>query len=95
MLRQRSRPYLFSNTLAPPLVAASLKVFDMLETQGSLRETLMENTRYFREHMAANGFEILPGEHPICPVMLGDAKLAQDMSAALIMCQSLMPRLPC
>jgi glycine C-acetyltransferase len=79
-LRQRSRPYLFSNTLAPPIVMASMASFTMLDQTTELRDRLEENTRYFREGMKATGFEILPGTHPIVPVMLGDAKLAHDVA---------------
>lgn len=82
-LRQRSRPYLFSNTLAPVIAATSLKVFDMLESGDALRATLWENAAYFRARMGALGFELLPGEHPIIPVMLRDPKLARDMAARL------------
>jgi glycine C-acetyltransferase len=84
LLRQRSRPYLFSNSLPPPLVAASLEVFRLLTESGSLRERLMENTRYFRQEMTGAGFDIRAGEHPIVPIMLYDAKLAQNMAAALL-----------
>ncbi len=84
LLRQRSRPYLFSNSLPPPLVAASLKVFQLLTESGALRERLMENTRYFRRQMTDAGFDIRPGEHPIVPIMLYDAKLAQTMASALL-----------
>ncbi len=84
LLRQRSRPYLFSNSLPPPLVAASLKVFQLLTESGALREQLMENTRYFRRQMTDAGFDIRPGEHPIVPIMLYDAKLAQSMASALL-----------
>ena len=84
LLRQRSRPYLFSNTLAPAICAASLKVLDMLESSTHLRDTLHENTRYFRQQMSANGFSVPEGEHPIVPVMLGDAVLAQKMSERLL-----------
>jgi len=84
LLRQRSRPYLFSNSLAPPLVAASLAVFEMLERSGELREKLRENTRFFRQSMREAGFDIKPGEHPIVPVMLYDAPLAQEMADALL-----------
>jgi glycine C-acetyltransferase len=83
-LRQRSRPYLFSNSVAPPIVAASLKVLDLLAESSDLRERLRENTRFFREQMAASGFQILPGEHPIVPVMIGDAALATRMADALL-----------
>ena len=82
-LRQRSRPYLFSNTLAPVIAATSLKVFDMLEQGDALRATLWENAAYFRARMGALGFELLPGEHAIIPVMLRDPKLARDMAACL------------
>jgi len=82
-LRQRSRPYLFSNTLAPVIAATSLKVFDMLEEGDALRATLWENAAYFRAKMGALGFELLPGEHAIIPVMLRDPKLARDMAAHL------------
>jgi len=84
MLRQRSRPYLFSNTLAPAICAASIKVLDMLSASTALRDRLEENTRYFRTGMKAAGFAIAPGEHPIVPVMLGDAVLAQKMSQKLL-----------
>ncbi len=84
MLRQRSRPYLFSNTLAPSICAASIKVLEMLSASTALRDRLMENTRYFRTGMKAAGFSISDGEHPIVPVMLGDAKLAQEMSRRLL-----------
>lgn len=76
-LRQRSRPYLFSNTLAPSIAAASIKVLDLLESSDDLREKLNENTLYFRRKMTELGFNLIPGEHPIIPVMLGEAKLAQ------------------
>jgi glycine C-acetyltransferase len=84
MLRQRSRPYLFSNSLAPSICAASIKVLEMLTASTELRDRLMENTRYFRAGMKAAGFSISDGEHPIVPVMLGDAKLAQEMSRRLL-----------
>jgi glycine C-acetyltransferase len=82
-LRQRSRPYLFSNTLAPVIAATSLKVFDMLEAGDAMRATLWENAAYFRARMGALGFELLPGDHAIIPVMLRDPKLARDMAARL------------
>lgn len=82
-LRQRSRPYLFSNTLAPVIAATSLKVLDMLETSTERRDRLMANAAHFRTRMGAAGFDLLPGEHPIIPVMLRDPKLAQDMAARL------------
>jgi len=84
MLRQRSRPYLFSNTVAPAICAASIKVLDMLSESTALRDHLEENTRYFRKGMQDAGFAISPGEHPIVPVMLGDAMLAQKMSQKLL-----------
>ena len=84
LLRQRSRPYLFSNTLPPPLVAASIKVFEMLSASGALRERVNANARRFREAMTAAGFELKPGNHPIVPVMLGDAKLAQQFASELL-----------
>jgi len=84
MLRQRSRPYLFSNTVAPAICAASLKVLDMLSESTALRDRLEDNTRYFREGMRDAGFAIPEGDHPIVPVMLGDAMLAQEMSRKLL-----------
>jgi glycine C-acetyltransferase len=84
LLRQRSRPYLFSNTLAPALVAAAIRTFDMLMTPSPMLETLVENTKYFRDKMTEAGFDIVPGSHPIVPVMLGDAKLSQDMADRLL-----------
>ena len=84
MLRQRSRPYLFSNTVAPAICAASIKVLDMLSSSTELRDQLEENTRYFRKGMQAAGFAVAAGEHPIVPVMLGDAELAQKMSQMLL-----------
>lgn len=83
-LRQRSRPYLFSNTLAPTIAATSLKVIHMLEADNSLIKKLHENSRYFREQMTALGFKLTPGDHAIIPVMLGDAKLASDMADAML-----------
>jgi len=84
VLRQRSRPYLFSNSLAPVIAAVSIAVLDLLETQAALRDTLRENTRFFRERIAALGFKVLPGEHPITPIVLGDAALAARMAEALL-----------
>ncbi|WP_159016364.1 glycine C-acetyltransferase [Cognatiluteimonas profundi] len=84
LLRQRSRPYLFSNSLPPHVVAAGIKAFDMLAAAGGLRGQLVENTRYFRERMTAAGFDIKPGIHPICPVMLYDAPLAQAFARRLL-----------
>ena len=84
LLRQRSRPYLFSNTLPPPLVAASIKVFEMLSTSSVLRDRLNDNALYFRKRMGEAGFNIRPGTHPIAPVMLGDARLAQAFAQELL-----------
>jgi glycine C-acetyltransferase len=84
MLRQRSRPYLFSNTVAPSIVGASIAVLDMLSQTTALRDKLEWNTRYFREKMTEAGFDIKPGDHPIVPIMLYDAVLAQDMAAQLL-----------
>ncbi|MCU0344479.1 MAG: glycine C-acetyltransferase [Ignavibacterium sp.] len=84
LLRQRSRPYLFSNTVAPNIVAASLKVFEMLSATTHLRDKLEENTKYFREKIKAAGFNIKDGVHPIVPIMLGDAVLAQTMAAKML-----------
>jgi len=84
LLRQRSRPYLFSNTLAPPIVAASLKVLEMLSGSTQWRDRLMDNTRHFRRRISDAGLRIVPGEHPIVPVMLGDARLAKEMADRLL-----------
>ncbi|WP_250124101.1 glycine C-acetyltransferase [Chroococcidiopsis sp. CCMEE 29] len=84
LLRQRSRPYLFSNSLAPAIAYTSIKVLDMLSATTELRDRLMENTRYFRQQMSDQGFDIKPGIHPIVPIMLYDAKLAQDMAGDLL-----------
>lgn len=84
MLRQRSRPYLFSNSLAPAIVGASIKVFDMLENDTSLRDKLEENTAYFKKEMKAAGFDIIDGDSAIVPVMLYDAKLSQTMADMLL-----------
>ena len=84
LLRQRSRPYLFSNSLPPHVVAAGIKAFEMLSSAGDLREKLAQNTRYFRERMTAAGFDIKPGTHPISPVMLYDAPLAQKFASRLL-----------
>lgn len=84
MLRQKSRPYLFSNTLAPSIAGASIRVLDLLSGSTHLRDKLEDNTRYFRTEMTAAGFDILPGEHPIVPIMLYEAPLAQQMAAALL-----------
>ena len=84
LLRQRSRPYLFSNTVAPPIVGASIAVLDLLEGSTALRDRLADNTRFFRAAMTAAGFDIRPGEHPIVPIMVQDAVLAQRLSARLL-----------
>lgn len=84
LLRQRSRPYLFSNTLAPSIAGASLRALQLLSESTELRDKLENNTRYFREQMTARGFNILPGVHPIAPIMLGDAKLAGQVAEAML-----------
>ncbi|MHC5079773.1 MAG: glycine C-acetyltransferase [Planctomycetota bacterium] len=88
VLRQRSRPYLFSNTLPPPITGSAIAIFDLLSETTELRDKLEDNTKYFRQKMAEAGFEIVPGEHPIVPIMLGkfenDAKLSQDMARELL-----------
>lgn len=84
LLRQRSRPYLFSNTLAPVIAGASIAVLDLLEGSGALRERLQANTRQFRRDIAAAGYQIKPGEHPIVPIMVGDAAQAQRLAARLL-----------
>ena len=84
LLRQRSRPYLFSNSVAPPIVAASLKVLDLLAETSDLRERLFANTKLFRSRMTDYGFQIVPGEHPIVPVMLGDATVATRLADRLL-----------
>ena len=83
LLRQRARPYLFSNSLPPSIVAAGIKAIDLVEKSDDLRTQLFENTRYWRAGLERLGFDLLPGEHPIVPVMLGEAQLAQDMAARL------------
>ena len=83
-LRQRSRPYLFSNTLAPSIAAATLKVLDLVEKADDRRESLERNSHYFREHMQGLGFHLIPGHHPIIPIMLGDAKIAQEFAARML-----------
>jgi glycine C-acetyltransferase len=83
-LRQRSRPYLFSNTVAPSIVAGSIKAIELLTETTELRDRLEANTRFFREEISASGFEILPGEHPIIPIMLGDAVLATKVADAML-----------
>ncbi len=84
ILRQRSRPYLFSNTLAPAIVVTSLKVLDILSASADLRDKLQNNTRYFREQIAKLGLDVIAGEHPIVPIMLGDAVVAQNMAEKLL-----------
>jgi glycine C-acetyltransferase len=84
LLRQRSRPYLFSNTLAPMIAGATLKVLELLSESTTLRDTLETNTKFFREEMTKLGFDVLPGTHPICPVMIGDAALATKIADALL-----------
>jgi len=83
-LRQRSRPYLFSNTLAPSIAAASIRVLELLSESDQLRKRLRDNSEYFRKQMTALGFNLVPGEHPIIPVMLGDARLAQEFAAQML-----------
>ncbi len=84
ILRQRSRPYLFSNTLAPSIVGASIEIFDLLSSTTELRDKLEENTKYFRQKMTDAGFDIKPGEHPIVPIMLYEAPLAQQFASQLL-----------
>ena len=84
LLRQRSRPYLFSNTVAPAICAATLKTLDLLETSTELRDRVHENARYFRSEMEKLGFDLLPGEHPIVPVMLYDPRVAQEFSRRML-----------
>ena len=84
VLRQRARPYLFSNSLAPAIVGASLKVLELLSTTTQLRDRLMENTRSFREQITAAGFQIKPGSHPIVPIMIGDARAATELARDLL-----------
>jgi len=84
LLRQRARPYLFSNSLAPAIVGASLKVLELLSTTTQLRDRLMENTRSFREQITAAGFQIKPGSHPIVPIMIGDARAATELARELL-----------
>ena len=84
LLRQRSRPYLFSNSVAPPIVAASIRAIDLLSASTELRDKLESNTKFFREKMSASGYTILPGEHPIVPIMLGDAVLATKLADLML-----------
>jgi glycine C-acetyltransferase len=84
LLRQRSRPYLFSNSLAPPIAAATIRTLELLEQSTELRDKLQRNTEFFREHILSLGFNIVPGEHPIVPIMLGDARVAAGMADDLL-----------
>jgi glycine C-acetyltransferase len=84
LLRQRSRPYLFSNSVAPPVVAASVRALELIESSAELRDRLRENTAHFRTRMTDLGFDVLPGEHPIVPVMIGDEVTAAAFSARLV-----------
>jgi glycine C-acetyltransferase len=84
LLRQRARPYLFSNTVAPPIVGGTLKVLELLSATTELRDRLMEHSRYFRAEMTTAGFEIRPGIHPIVPIMIGDARQATELARALL-----------
>jgi len=84
LLRQRSRPYLFSNSLPPPIVAASLKAIELLQRSTELRDKLEANTKYFRAAMTDAGFNIVPGQHPITPIMLGDAVVAAKMAEKML-----------
>jgi glycine C-acetyltransferase len=84
LLRQRSRPYLFSNTLAPIIAGATLKVLELLSASTELRDKLEANTKFFRDEMTKRGFNILPGTHPICPIMIGDAALATKFADAML-----------
>ena len=84
LLRQRSRPYLFSNSVAPPVVAASVRALELIESSAELRDRLRENTAHFRTRMTELGFDVLPGEHPIVPVMIGDEVAAAAFSARLV-----------
>ena len=84
LLRQRSRPYLFSNSLAPAIVSAANQALEMLQGSGDHRNRLMENTEHFRSAMKERGFDVVEGSHPIVPIMLGDARLAQDMAKDML-----------
>jgi glycine C-acetyltransferase len=84
LLRQRSRPYLFSNSVAPPIVYAAIRAIDMLSASTELRDKLMDNTRYFRERLTSIGLSVLPGEHPIVPIMFGEAMPAVKMAEAML-----------
>jgi glycine C-acetyltransferase len=84
MLRQRSRPYLFSNSVPPAIAAASVKVLELIRSAGDLRQRLRDNTAFFRSRMIAEDFDVLPGDHPIVPVMVGDAALAARISEVML-----------
>jgi glycine C-acetyltransferase len=84
LLRQRSRPYLFSNSLAPPIAAATIKAIELLEHSTQLRDKLHENTRFFRQQIESLGFSVVPGQHPIVPIMLGDARLASSLADEML-----------
>src|SRR5690606_22624392 len=84
LLRQKSRPYLFSNTLAPPIAAASLTALGLIRNSSELRHRLKSNTRYWRDAVTKAGFNVLPGEHPIVPIMIGDAVIAAQLAEALL-----------
>jgi glycine C-acetyltransferase len=84
LLRQRSRPYLFSNTVAPPILGASLKAIEICQRSTELRDRLAASTRYFRQAMTERGFDIVPGEHPITPIMIGDAAAANRLAEAML-----------
>jgi glycine C-acetyltransferase len=84
LLRQRSRPYLFSNSVAPPVVAASIRALELIQSSAELRDRLRDNTSHFRARMTELGFDVLPGEHPIVPVMIGDEVTAAAFSARLV-----------
>jgi glycine C-acetyltransferase len=84
LLRQRSRPYLFSNTVAPPVVAGAIKAIDLVESSIHLQNKLKDNTKYFRNGLESLGFDVLPGEHPIIPIMIGDASQAAEFAAEML-----------
>jgi glycine C-acetyltransferase len=83
-LRQRSRPYLFSNSIAPPVAGATIRVLELLETSAALRERVHRNARHFRSGLQGLGYDLLPGEHPIIPIMLGDAPLAVNLAERML-----------
>jgi glycine C-acetyltransferase len=84
LLRQRSRPYLFSNTVAPPVIAGAIKAIDLVESSIDLQTKLKDNTEYFRNGLENLGFDVLPGEHPIIPIMIGDASQAAEFAAEML-----------